>query len=196
MDRGLGFVAYRPLASGLLSGTLGATPPSFADGDHRSAIYWFKGREYERRQEVIARLRPLGERMRMPLPALALAWVLSRPGVRVVLAGARTSAQVDENVAALQRTLDADEVQAIDAVVEEVFRPPTPTAHARELAATWGPRERFIVERLDGVTSYEAIAAEWSERESPPMIGAQVKAFADQLLDRGLAESSGSGDSH
>ena len=59
---------------------------------------------------------------------------------------------------------------------------------ARILAATWGPRERFIVERLDGTTSAERIAAEWTDRGDKPMIAAQVKVFVDQLLEQGLAE--------
>src|SRR2546429_1354218 len=57
-ERGLGFLAYRPLASGLLAGKYTA-PPEFAAADHRRGIYWFRGREFERRRMVIDRLRPL-----------------------------------------------------------------------------------------------------------------------------------------
>jgi aryl-alcohol dehydrogenase-like predicted oxidoreductase len=110
LHRGIAFMAYRPLASGLLSGAFGQTPPSFPDGDHRDRIYWFKGREYDRRQTVIARLRQLAERRGTTLPALALTWVLARPGVRVVLAGARTPQQVDQNVAAVERAVEPDEI--------------------------------------------------------------------------------------
>src|SRR5438094_766835 len=80
--RGLAFLAYRPLASGLLAGTYGK-PPEFPAGDHRRNIYWFRGQEFERRRRVVERLRPLAERLELPLPALALAWVLAQPGVGI-----------------------------------------------------------------------------------------------------------------
>jgi len=187
LDQGVAFLAYRPLASGLLSGAFRADPPLFREGDHRARIYWFKGREYERRQMVIARLRPIAERRGTPLSALALAWVLARPGVRIVLAGARAPEQVDQNVMAMGRPLEPEDVEEIDAAVAEVFRPPAATGRARELADGWGARERFITQRLVGSTSYEQIATEWSDREASPMTSAQVKVFADQLVERGLA---------
>ena len=182
-SKGIAFLAYRPLAAGLLGGTR-TTSPEFSESDHRRKIYWFKGAEYTRRQAVIARLSEFG----WPLPALALGWVLARPGVSVVLAGARTAAQVDENLAALERPLPADVVQQIDSLVLESFRLPRAPSRVRDSAATWGERERFIIDRLDGRRTAEEIAAEWTDRGGPPMIAAQVKTFADQLVARGLTE--------
>ncbi|MGH7645370.1 MAG: aldo/keto reductase, partial [Gemmatimonadales bacterium] len=183
------FLAYRPLASGLLSGKY-ATPPDFADGDHRHRIYWFRGREFERRRAVIERLRPIAQRLDLTLSALALAWVLARPGVGIVLAGARNRAQLDQNLTAAPRPLAPDTVEAIDAIVADVFRPARATSQAADLAQAWGERERFIIERLDGSASYEAIAAAWTDRGETPMIAAQVKVLVDQLAEQGLATRS------
>src|SRR6266566_1151027 len=96
-ERGLAFLAYRPLAAGLLSGKY-AAPPEFPAGDHRRGIYWFRGPEFARRRAVIEQLRPIAQRLDLSLPALALAWVLGQPGVGVMLAGARTREQVDEQL--------------------------------------------------------------------------------------------------
>jgi aryl-alcohol dehydrogenase-like predicted oxidoreductase len=186
-DRGLGFLAYRPLAAGLLTGKY-HTPPQFPAGDHRGGIYWFKGREFTRRRAAIERLEPLARRRGASLGALALAWVLRRPGVSIVLAGARTAAQVDQNVAAAELGLAPEEVAAVDAVVNDAFRPARATERARTLAADWGVRERHIVEHLDGSKTYEAIAAEWTDHGGPSMIAAQVKVLCDQLADQGLVE--------
>jgi aryl-alcohol dehydrogenase-like predicted oxidoreductase len=185
-ERGLAFLAYRPLAAGLLSGKFDQ-PPAFPPDDHRERIYWFRGREFERRGAVIARLRPLAERLGLALPVLALRWLLAQAGVTVVLAGARSRAQVDQNLAAMEGPLPAAAVTEIDRLVAEAFRLPRATPAAREQAAGWGVRERFIVERLDGTHTAETIAAEWSERDDPPMVAAQVKVFADQLRASGLA---------
>ena len=186
-ERGLAFLAYRPLAAGLLTGKY-VVPPQFPAGDHRAGIYWFKGREFGRRRAAIARLEPLARRRGVSLGALALAWVLQRPGVSIVLAGARTAAQVDENIAAAGLALTPDDVAAVDAVVANAFRPVRASERARTLAAGWGVRERHVVERLDGSKSYEAIAAEWTDHGEPPMIAAQVKVLCDQLAEQGLLE--------
>jgi len=162
-ERGLAFLAYRPLASGLLAGTYGK-PPEFPAGDHRRNIYWFRGQEFERRRRVVERLRPLAERLELPLPALALAWVLAQPGVGIVLAGARNASQVDENLSGARRLTPAT-LAEIDAIVADVFRPARATDAAMRQATTWGERERFIVE--------------------------QVKVFVDQLADQGLVEADG-----
>jgi aryl-alcohol dehydrogenase-like predicted oxidoreductase len=187
-EREVAFLAYRPLAAGLLTGKY-ATPPVFSAEDHRRGIYWFKGREFERRRAALDRLEPLARHLGMSLGALALAWALARPGVAVVLAGARSAAQVDQNLAATERALTPDAVARVDAVVREAFPPPRASERARALAAAWGERERHIVERLDGGTSYEAIAASWTDRGQQPMIAAQVKVFCDQLTEQGLVIS-------
>jgi aryl-alcohol dehydrogenase-like predicted oxidoreductase len=181
--RGIQFLAYRPLASGLLAGTYGSHP-EFAEGDHRRRIYWFKGAEFARRRAVIDHLRGLG----WPLPVLALGWVLAHADVAVVLAGARTAAQVDENLRALERPLPADVVTHIDGVVAAAFRLPRASPQARAAAQDWGERERFIVERLDGRHTAEQIAAEWTDRGATPMLAALVKVFADRLVELGLVE--------
>jgi len=189
-ERDLAFLAYRPLAAGLLTGKF-AAPPEFPPGDHRAKIYWFKGREFARRHAVIERLRPLAHGVSVSLPALALRWVLAREGVTVVLAGARNRRQVEENLAALAGPLSADTVASVDGIVREVFRLPRVTAQAAKQAAAWGPRERFIVEHLDGTRTAESIAAAWTDRGEQPMVAAQVKAFADQMLDTDLAQADG-----
>lgn len=187
-ERGLAFLAYRPLASGLLTGKY-AAPPVFPDGDHRRGIYWFKGPEFARRRIVVERLRAIAGPLGVPLPGLALAWVLAQPGVSVVLVGARTREQVDQNLAGAG-PLSPDIVSEIDAIVAEAFRLPRATEQLKADAAMWGERERFIVERLDGKTSAEAIAALWTDADGGgPMIAAQVKTFCDQLAQRQLVET-------
>jgi len=187
-ERDLAFLAYRPLAAGLLTGKF-AAPPDFPPSDHRAKIYWFKGREFARRQAVIERLRPFAHEEGVSLPAMALRWVLGREGVTVVLAGARNRRQVEENLAALAGPLAADVVRDIDGIVAEVCRLPRSTTQALKAAAEWGPRERFIVERLDGARTAESIAAEWTDRGEQPMVAAQVKVFADQMLDTDRAQA-------
>jgi aryl-alcohol dehydrogenase-like predicted oxidoreductase len=184
-ERGVGFLAYRPLAAGLLTGKYGA-PPSFTETDHRRRLYWFRGEEFARRRAVIDRLSELARELGATPAALAIGWALARPGVAVVLAGARDAAQVDANLAALDHPLEPATVAEIDALVRAAFPPARASADARTQARGWGERERFIVERLDGSRSAEEIAAEWTDRGERPMIAAQVKDFVDQLAREDL----------
>ena len=187
-ERGLAFLAYRPLASGLLGGAF-ATAPDFPPGDHRARLYWFRGAEFDRRRAVIDRLTDVAATLGISLPALALRWLLSRTGVTIVLAGASSAAHVADNLTALDAPLDDATSREIEAAVQAAFRLPAATATAVEAAQSWGARERFIVERLDGRTTPESIAAAWTDRGEQPMVAAQVKVFADQLRERGLAEA-------
>ncbi len=189
-ERGLAFLAFRPLAAGLLTGKF-REPPAFPDDDHRRKIYWFKGKEFERRQRTIERLRRVARREGVSLLELALGWLRARPGVNVVLVGARNRSQVEEAFVPGVGPLTADTVNEIDLIVREVFRPGRGTAQLERAAATWGERERFIAARLDGKTRYEAIAAEWTDRGEQPMIAAQIKVFVDQLAEQRLVDADG-----
>lgn len=185
-ERGIAFLAYRPLAAGLLSGKYTALA-EFTAADHRRNIYWFKGREFERRRTAIERLASIALRLDMPLSGLALGWVLGQPGVSIVLAGARTPEQVEQNLTGT-RPLTPDTFAEVDRIVAAAFPPARATDDVKRQAATWGERERFIVEQLDGNTSAETIAALWTDAHVPPMVAAQVKVFSDQLALRGLLD--------
>jgi aryl-alcohol dehydrogenase-like predicted oxidoreductase len=185
-ERQIAFLAYRPLAAGLLSGKYPA-PPEFPATDHRRKIYWFRGREFERRRTVVERLTSIAQRLNMPLSALALAWVLAQPGVTTVLAGARNSEQVEQNLAGA-RSLTPGTLTEIDGIVAAAFPPVRASDDLKRQAAAWGERERFIVERLDGKTIAETIAALWTDDHATPMVAAQVKVFCDQLAEQGLID--------
>src|SRR5947199_143331 len=124
-------------------------------------------------------------RLDMPLSALALAWVLAQPGVGIVLAGARSPEQVEQNLAGA-RPLTPGTLAEVDRIVADAFQSVRATEALKQEASSWGERERFIVQRLDGNTSAELIAALWTDRHATPMVAAQVKVFCDQLAERGL----------
>ncbi|MGI8425408.1 MAG: aldo/keto reductase [Actinomycetota bacterium] len=183
----LSFLAYRSLASGVLTDTFSQESVSdLAPDDHRHGIWWFKGPELARRVAVLDRLRQIAAKGGRTVSALAIGWALNQPGVSVVLAGARTPKQLEENLEAKNKPLEGEEIAAVNEAVAEVFKPAAATQAAREAAAEWGGREQFIVDRLDGRTSYDSIAAEWSEAEDTHLMGAQVRQFVDQLAAEGM----------
>lgn len=122
---GVAVFARVPLASGLLSGKYTAAT-TFAADDHRSYNRHgeafdkgetFSGVDYEVGLRAVAGLSaavPMG----LTLPAAALAWVASRPGVTSVIPGARSVTQAQNNAVAGELVGQTDLTVFEDAVVD------------------------------------------------------------------------------
>jgi len=64
---------------------------------------------------VIAAVREVARARGVPMARVALAWLLSRPGVTAPIVGATKLAHLDEAVAALDLTLSPEESAALEA---------------------------------------------------------------------------------
>ncbi len=118
---GLGFVPYFPLASGLLTGKYrrGEPPPpggrlSGMPAEHYAAL--------DERLAVVEDLAAFAGERGHTLLELAMSWLLARPEVASVIAGATTPEQVAANATAGDWLLDADQLAEID----ELAPPPAP----------------------------------------------------------------------
>jgi aryl-alcohol dehydrogenase-like predicted oxidoreductase len=111
---GMGFVPYYPLAGGFLTGKYrrGVAMPAGArlTGNTRQAERTMT----ERNWRLVDALTGFAERRGYGLGELAIAWLLSRPVVSSVIAGATTAEQVEANVRAAAWTLSLEDVEAID----------------------------------------------------------------------------------
>lgn len=117
----LGVLAYEPLARGLLTGKF-RTSPDFPDSDLRARDDRFKGHAFLQLASFAQTITSAARKVKLPPSALAIGWVCSRPGVTAALAGAKTRAQVEENVKAALVADRADFWQVMDPVVDS-FRP-------------------------------------------------------------------------
>lgn len=109
---GLGFLAYSPMAQGLLSGRADAER-EFPEGDLRRGNPRFAPPVLAALQAVLAPVKAVARRREVPLERLVLAWTLARPGITHVLAGTRTVEQAASNAAAGALELDPDELELI-----------------------------------------------------------------------------------
>lgn len=115
-ELGIGVIAWSPLNGGWLTGKYapGVAPPV----DSRAArTGTFVRADDERKAAAVDRLMPIAAAAGVPLAHLALAWVMSRPGVTHVLIGPRTMAQYEELIGAREVRLDASVLVAIDDAV-------------------------------------------------------------------------------
>jgi aryl-alcohol dehydrogenase-like predicted oxidoreductase len=112
-DLGVGVVPWSPLARGYLAGGRGADggPTLRARTDEFGRTLYGAPAD----TEIVARLATLAARRGVSNMQLALAWVLSRPGVTAPIVGVTKPEQLDEALAALAVTLDADEAAGLEA---------------------------------------------------------------------------------
>jgi aryl-alcohol dehydrogenase-like predicted oxidoreductase len=119
---GLGFLPYFPLASGVLSGKYrGGEAPQGSRLSKPGGL-----RDLFFNDEMIAvaeRLGEFAEARGHTLLELAFSWLLARPAVASVIAGASTSEQITQNVAAATWKLTADELAEIDTIAPGPKKP-------------------------------------------------------------------------
>jgi aryl-alcohol dehydrogenase-like predicted oxidoreductase len=121
LDQGLGMLIWSPLAGGLLTGKFrrGGKGPS---GARHSGRKWREPPIYDENRlfDIVDVVVEIGKAHRVSGAQVALAWLLSRPGVTSVVIGARTKEQFADNLAAVDLKLTDEEL----ARLEEVSRPP------------------------------------------------------------------------
>jgi aryl-alcohol dehydrogenase-like predicted oxidoreductase len=111
---GTGVVCYSPLGSGLLSGGFDADRVrQLPEDDWRRHDPDFQPPRLEANLEVVRRLERVAERHRVPVAAVAVAWVLATPGVTGAIVGARRPSQVDGWLPAATLTLSEKEKAAV-----------------------------------------------------------------------------------
>jgi aryl-alcohol dehydrogenase-like predicted oxidoreductase len=113
-DQGVGLMVWSPLAGGLLSGKYGRDGKG-PEGARR-VTFDFPPISKDRAFACIDAMRPIADRHGVSVARVALAWLLHRPLVTSIIIGARSADQLDDNIAATEVRLSAEELQALDAV--------------------------------------------------------------------------------
>ncbi|MFJ5228538.1 aldo/keto reductase [Kitasatospora sp. NPDC088391] len=113
-ELGVAVTAYGVLSRGLISGHW---KPQAAAGDFRAHLPRFTGDALDHNLALVEALRKIADDKGVTVAQLAIAWVLGRGEDIVPLIGARRRDRLDEALGALDVTLDADELAAIEAAV-------------------------------------------------------------------------------
>ncbi len=112
----MGLLVWSPLAGGLLSGKFSRDNQT-PEGSRRSE-FDFPIVNKERAWDVIDVMRPIAEAHNCSAARIALAWLLSKPVVNSVIVGAKRLSQLEDNIAAIDITLNEEEIRKLDAVSE------------------------------------------------------------------------------
>jgi aryl-alcohol dehydrogenase-like predicted oxidoreductase len=115
-ELGIGITAYGVLSRGLLSGHW-ARDRELSSGDFRAHSPRFQGGALQHNLDLVDALAQVAEARGATVAQVAIAWVLSRGDDIVPLIGARTRERLAESLAALEVTLGAGDLAAIEAAV-------------------------------------------------------------------------------
>jgi aryl-alcohol dehydrogenase-like predicted oxidoreductase len=112
---GIGIVPYSPLGRGLLTGQIRGAD-DLARGDFRRGTPRFEGENLARNLDVVERVRTIAAEKGVTPGQLALAWVQAQGDDVVPIPGTKRRTYLEENVAALDVQLTADDIAELEAV--------------------------------------------------------------------------------
>ena len=113
VDEGVGVIPWSPLARGFLAGNRtrergGETERSRTD-DYAHRMY-YSDSDFD----VVDRVVAIAQKRGVPPAQIALAWLLHKRGVTAPIVGASKIAQLDDAIAAIEITLDDDDIRSLE----------------------------------------------------------------------------------
>ncbi|UUN26806.1 aldo/keto reductase [Streptomyces sp. FIT100] len=115
-ELGIGVTAYGVLSRGLISGHFSGDR-KLAANDFRGMSPRFQGENLRHNLDLVEQLRKIAEQKGASVAQIAIAWVLSRGEDIVPLVGARRRDRLSEALGALDVSLDAADLAAIERAV-------------------------------------------------------------------------------
>lgn len=116
LDQGVGVQVWSPIAGGLLSGKFRRDKQPADVSRHTSGWKEPPIRDADRLWRIIDALVKVGEGRGVSAAQVALAWLAGRPAVANIIVGARTEAQLKDNLAAASLVLTVEERKLLDDV--------------------------------------------------------------------------------
>ncbi|KAI0355237.1 aryl-alcohol dehydrogenase [Trametes cingulata] len=116
---GVGSIPWSPLARGLLTRPLGAE-------SKRGNTDWFIGRyKNESTASIVSRVEEIAKKKGISMAQVAIAWVLSKPGVSAPIVGTTSLANLEDILAGVNVQLTEEEIKYL----EEPYKPMAITGH-------------------------------------------------------------------
>ena len=116
-DQGIGLIPWSPLARGFLAGNRDKTggKTSRANTDQYAKDMYYQDDDFA----IADRLTQIAKARNLPNMQVALAWVLSKPGISAPIVGASKMAHLDDALTALSVKLADSEIKQL----EELYKP-------------------------------------------------------------------------
>ena len=108
------YVAYSPLANGLLTGKYTAGMTYDVENDFRARMPQFREESFEENRELLQMISNLAEAKNASMSQISLAWMMSKKPWIIPIPGSRREERIWENLGAADVILTAAEVADID----------------------------------------------------------------------------------
>jgi aryl-alcohol dehydrogenase-like predicted oxidoreductase len=115
-ELGIAFVAYSPLGRGFLTGQIKRFE-DLAASDYRRISPRFQGENLQKNLDLVGRVEQLAKEKHCTPGQLALAWLLAQGRDIIPIPGTKRRKYLDENVAALNVKLSAEDLRRLEEVV-------------------------------------------------------------------------------
>jgi aryl-alcohol dehydrogenase-like predicted oxidoreductase len=112
-ELGIGFVPYSPLGHGFLTGKI-RSPEQLADDDWRKTNPRFTGENFQRNLRIVDEVQAVAAEADATLAQVALAWLLAQGDDIAPIPGTKRVSRVEENTAADQLELSAEQLQRLN----------------------------------------------------------------------------------
>lgn len=117
-ELGIGFVAYSPLANGLLSNRYNADTPFDPTTDYRASMPQYRRESFEKNRMLFSLLEQLADEHHATASQISLAWMMNKRPPIVPIPGTRHLCRLKENIGAADIHLTDEEVKTIDAALD------------------------------------------------------------------------------
>jgi aryl-alcohol dehydrogenase-like predicted oxidoreductase len=115
-ELGIGFVAYSPLGRGFLTGKW-EKPEDIPESDSRRNHPRFKGENFHKNMELVAKVKEIAEEKGVMPGQLALAWVIAQGEDIVAIPGTKHVKYLKENIEACEIELSEEDLDRINEVL-------------------------------------------------------------------------------
>ncbi|MBQ8349361.1 MAG: aldo/keto reductase [Ruminococcus sp.] len=119
-ELGIGFVAFSPMANGLLSGKYGKNSVFGGKEDYRSVMPQFQPENMEQNLELLELLQNTAKEKNATPAQISMAWMLCKKSYIVPIPGTRKPERLTENLGAADVKLSPQEVAALDEVLDKI----------------------------------------------------------------------------
>jgi aryl-alcohol dehydrogenase-like predicted oxidoreductase len=118
-ELGIGFVPFSPLGKGFLTGKIDEST-TFDSSDFRNIVPRFTPEARKANRAFVDLLAAMAQRKRATSAQIALAWLLAQKAWISPIPGTTKPARLEENLAAANIDLTADDLREIDAAASEI----------------------------------------------------------------------------
>ncbi|HEU0054866.1 MAG TPA: aldo/keto reductase, partial [Longimicrobium sp.] len=115
-ELGIGLVPFAPLGRGFLTGQV-QRAEEYPEGDFRRGDPRYQGENFDANLRAASAVREVAERKGVAPGQVALAWLLHRGDDIVPIPGTKRRKYLEENIAAADVRLSADEMDALGAAL-------------------------------------------------------------------------------